>query len=284
MTAVTVNPYSRLAWPPALARTATLDTHVALVERIVAVMRERLNEQWTLDEISRLAHLSPYHFCRIFRRITGVPPFKFLAALRMAEAKRLLLTTDMSVTDICLQLGYRSLGTFTTHFTEMVGIPPRGLRRLSALIDETPFESLVALAVAHPDDPESVHVPLEVRVLPGWGGPIFVGAFTSRLPRGIPVACRLVGSPGDWLLPCSSPGALRIFAATLARTDDPLDYLLPDPDNLLVAQADVIAVESCMPPTRLDLRVCGPLDPPIVIALPYLLWQSALEHAQAPAA
>ena len=55
-------------------------THVDIVAGVVAVMRERLTEPWTLDEVSRIAHLSPFHFSRIFRRVTGVPPFNDVTA------------------------------------------------------------------------------------------------------------------------------------------------------------------------------------------------------------
>jgi len=271
MTAVSVNPEARTAWPQRL--------HADMIEDVVGVMRERLNEPWTLDELSRLAHLSPYHFNRTFARITGVPPFKFLAALRMAEAKRLLLTTDLSVTVICLEVGYRSLGTFTTHFSEMVGVPPRGFRRLVELFAGASFEELATLACGLPAEPKALHVPLEIHGAQGWAaGPIFVGAFASPLPRGRPAACRLVDAPGDWSLPISGPGAFRIFAAALEHAVDPLEVLLPPPENMLVAQADVPAVKPDMSPVRLQLRSSRPLDPPIVTAFPYALWRLVDEH------
>src|SRR6476619_1111248 len=75
------------------------------------------------------AYLSRFHFNRVCREITGLPPVRFHTALRIAAAKRLLLTTDMSVTEVSLEVGYQSLGTFTTHFHELVGVSPRTLRR-----------------------------------------------------------------------------------------------------------------------------------------------------------
>ena len=85
-----------------------------------------------LDEMARIAYLSPFYFNRIFRQLTGVPPRRFHTALRIDAAKRLLLTTDLSVTEMCLEVGYQSLGTFTTHFHELVGVSPRALRRLAS--------------------------------------------------------------------------------------------------------------------------------------------------------
>jgi AraC-like DNA-binding protein len=64
-----------------------------------------------------IAHLSPYHFARTFRRITGIPPGEFLGALRLQRAKELLLTTDLFTSEVCYEVGYASFGTFTSRFT-----------------------------------------------------------------------------------------------------------------------------------------------------------------------
>lgn len=282
MTAASSALQSRVAWPEhrlAEARAEpALALHANLVEAVVVAMHERLQDPWTLEEIARLVHLSPYHFDRTFARVTGVPPFKFLAALRMAEAKRLLLTTALSVTDVCLEVGYRSLGTFTTHFTEMVGISPRAFRRLGELFDGVSFEALTRAACSLPAERSSLRLPLEIRDESGSTGPLFVGAFGTRLPRGMPLACRLLPAPGTWQLPVPRSAACRIFVATLARADTPLDYLLPAPDNLLVARADVAVIENDMSPVRLELRACSTVDPPIVVAFPYALWQLVAER------
>jgi AraC family transcriptional regulator len=95
-------------------------------------MHERIDRPFALDEMARIAYLSPFYFNRVFRQLTGLPPRRFHTALRIAAAKRLLLTTDLSVTEVCLEVGYQSLGTFTTHFHELVGVSPRELRRLAS--------------------------------------------------------------------------------------------------------------------------------------------------------
>ena len=97
----------------ASSQTGTAPLHGLAVERVLATMRERLDEDLTLHDMADVAHLSPYHFTRVFRHVTGIPPCEFLTALRLQEAKRLLLTTGLSVTDVCFEVGYSSLGTFT---------------------------------------------------------------------------------------------------------------------------------------------------------------------------
>jgi transcriptional regulator GlxA family with amidase domain len=107
---------------------ATAIAHCAAVKRVINVMHERLDEPFTLNDMSKIAYVSPYHFNRMFHQITGIPPCQFLYALRLETAKRLLLTTGVSVTDVCFDVGYNSLGTFIRRFTGLVGISPSRFR------------------------------------------------------------------------------------------------------------------------------------------------------------
>src|SRR4051794_38758462 len=127
----------------------------AAVDRVIAEMHDRLDRPFALDEMARIAFLSPFYFNRVFRQQTGVPPRRFHTALRVESAKRLLMTTDRSVTEICLEVGYQSLGTFTTHFRELVGVSPRELRRLAAdpWLAEAEMKDLCADAAAGPGGP-----------------------------------------------------------------------------------------------------------------------------------
>src|ERR1043166_9194315 len=112
-------------------RPATIASHHEAVERVIRIMHDRLDEPLTLQEMSKIAYISPFHFNRIFRHVTGIPPNQFLYALRLETAKRLLLTTDTSVTDVCFDVGYNSLGTFIRRFTGLVGLSPSRFRSLA---------------------------------------------------------------------------------------------------------------------------------------------------------
>src|SRR5207237_652416 len=83
-----------------------------------------------LAELADSACMSAFHFSRVFSAVTGISPARFLAALRMAAAKRLLLASERRITEICMDVGYNSLGTFTTLFNEFVGIAPTRFREL----------------------------------------------------------------------------------------------------------------------------------------------------------
>ncbi|MGI5238429.1 helix-turn-helix transcriptional regulator [Dactylosporangium sp. CA-139066] len=107
------------------------DKHREVVSRAVDAMRRDLSAPWTLDEIAGTVSFSSFYFHRIFRETTTLPPARFLAALRMAEAKRLLLHSKLTVAAISGRVGYTSVGTFTTQFGRLVGMPPQRLRRLA---------------------------------------------------------------------------------------------------------------------------------------------------------
>jgi transcriptional regulator GlxA family with amidase domain len=85
-----------------------------------------------LAELARAAHVSERHFSRSFRRAYGETPYQYLLSRRLERARHLLRTTDMQVGEICLEVGFASVGSFTTTFRRHVGITPMDYRRLTA--------------------------------------------------------------------------------------------------------------------------------------------------------
>jgi AraC-like DNA-binding protein len=127
--------------PAGPVRQITIHSHYEAVDRVIKVMREGLSEPLTLQDMADAAMFSPYYLNRVFRRVTGLPPRRFLAAMRLASAKRLLLTTPLTSTDICFRIGYNSYGTFITRFTERVGLAPQRLRSIMPNPAGTPCPS-----------------------------------------------------------------------------------------------------------------------------------------------
>src|ERR1700754_344703 len=100
------------------------------VERVIRAMHDNLGDVITIDDMARTAMFSKFHFTRLFQRATGIPPGRFLSAVRMEEAKKLLLTTSLSVTEITYRVGYNSVGTFSSRFKSSVGLSPTAYREL----------------------------------------------------------------------------------------------------------------------------------------------------------
>lgn len=82
-----------------------------------------------LEEAARQACLSPFHFHRLFASTFGETPHDFLTRLRINHARRLLVSADMSVTDVCMEVGYSSLGSFSLKFRSVVGRAPSEYQR-----------------------------------------------------------------------------------------------------------------------------------------------------------
>lgn len=83
----------------------------------------------TLNEMARVACLSPNHFLRTFKQVFHQTPHQYLTALRICQAKKLLLQTNSTVTEICFAIGFESLGSFSKLFRCHVGVSPEGYRR-----------------------------------------------------------------------------------------------------------------------------------------------------------
>jgi AraC family transcriptional regulator len=203
------------------------ESHLATVERVVAEMRERVDETLSLRSMAGIAHLSPYHFARTFRRITGIPPGEFLSTLRLQRAKELLLTTDLSASEVCYEVGYKSLGTFTSRFTQLVGVSPRRMRRLTEELSAALEGAAGAEKPPIPPEPENAGVTFRLHGDGLSGSWIFAGLFPGAVPQRRPVASVLLGAPGVYRLGPIPDGSYHLMAVALPRSEDSLDSLLP---------------------------------------------------------
>jgi AraC-like DNA-binding protein len=88
----------------------------------------RYAEPLGVDDLARAAGLSRAHFSREFRRAFGEPPHAYLLTRRLERAAALLRATDRSVADICVSVGLRSVGSFTSSFTRTYGMSPTAYR------------------------------------------------------------------------------------------------------------------------------------------------------------
>jgi len=99
-------------------------------------VRDRMDREYAqpldVEALARDAHMSAGHFSRQFRLAYGESPYSYLMTRRIERAMALLRRGDMSVTEICFAVGCASLGTFTSRFTELVGMSPGAYRRRAA--------------------------------------------------------------------------------------------------------------------------------------------------------
>jgi AraC-like DNA-binding protein len=99
-------------------------------------VRDRIDREYAqpldVEALARGANMSAGHLSRQFRLAYGESPYSYLMTRRIERAMALLRRGDLSVTDVCFAVGCSSLGTFSTRFTELVGVPPSVYRAQSA--------------------------------------------------------------------------------------------------------------------------------------------------------
>ena len=102
---------------------------LALLRRV----RDRIDREYAqpldVEALARGVNVSAGHLSREFRRAYGESPYSYLMTRRIERAMALLRRGDLSVTEVCFEVGCSSLGTFSTRFTELVGVPPSVYRR-----------------------------------------------------------------------------------------------------------------------------------------------------------
>ncbi|HSK96109.1 MAG TPA: helix-turn-helix transcriptional regulator [Euzebyales bacterium] len=122
---------------------------LALLRRV----RDRIDREYAqpldVEALARGVHMSAGHLSRQFRRAYGESPYSYLMTRRIERAMALLRRGDLSVTEVCFAVGCSSLGTFSTRFTELVGVPP-SVYRHEAARGSTELPSCVAKRVTRP--------------------------------------------------------------------------------------------------------------------------------------
>src|SRR5947209_109690 len=108
-----------------LSRAGLVDRRIRLA---VELMHAHMGRDLPLEEIAKAAHLSPFHFARLFKKLTGATPHAYLANLRAARALTLLAETDLSITEVGARVGYMSSSHFAKAFRQATGLSPRAYR------------------------------------------------------------------------------------------------------------------------------------------------------------
>lgn len=239
------------------------------VQRAVRTIYERYDEPLCLDELARTAMMSKFHFVRMFRRVTGVTPGRFLSAVRLQESKRLLLSTSLNVADVSVRVGYNSTGTFTRRFTELVGFSPtqyRQVMRGGAMPMAADFGMNETSEATGPASGGSVAGRANATETPL--SPIYLGTFDSPIPQGWPVACTALAGPGPFRITDVPPGTWYIHAVALGGHDTTTPRT--GPPMLGGTVGPVRVVSGAHLHIDLAVRPLGWLHPPVLFALPGL--------------
>jgi AraC family transcriptional regulator len=113
---------------PGVANGTSSELPACKLRRVTQYIQVNLQRELRLAELSAMVHMSPYHFARLFRRSTGVPPHRFLVQRRIDEARALLAARTAPIAEIARLVGFGTPSHFTTTFRRITGMTPSAYR------------------------------------------------------------------------------------------------------------------------------------------------------------
>jgi len=220
------------------------------------MMRSNIGEELSLDDLARAAMFSKFHFTRVFQKVTGISPGRFLTALRIEEAKRLLHTTTRTVADIGTSVGYTSVSTFSGRFNRSVGLTPMAFRRrgeaplsrASPTIHHSTIRGQINTLCRHEDSA------------------VFVGLFPVSIAEGLPESWTVTWAPGSYRLAGIRPGTwhMVVHHVDTGRSAARHDCGARSGPLVLHHGPSLQTID-------VNLRPLRTFDPPAMLSLPRLL-------------
>jgi AraC-like DNA-binding protein len=243
------------------------------IDEAIAYIHQNLHDPITLSELANHVAYSPYHFTRIFKEKMGLPPLYYVSSLRLQKAKDLLLHTNLGIRDISLEIGQQSLGTFTTRFTERVGVTPSEFRNSQEQAGNH-FDRLRNLkdwSLPLLDSKKHHIVKGTVRSEIPFQGVVLIGLFPKPIPEGLPLHGTLLSSLGDFCFTDVKPGVYYLMATSVAWKMKTTDFLLPNTTLRTRTRKPIIVGSTPVPHQQVTLYPPRLDDPPILISLPLLM-------------
>lgn len=105
------------------------------VGNVIGSLEKQYAKDWTIAEILEIAHMSRSNFMRVFKKATGQTPIEYLLRLRIQEAMKRLRQTEMSITEIALEVGFNDSNYFSRQFKKAVGQPPNEYKKTRQSFD-----------------------------------------------------------------------------------------------------------------------------------------------------
>src|SRR5690625_1132830 len=203
--------------------------HSDEMDEVIQYIQQHLEEPLTLEQLARHVAYSPFHFSRIFKERTGLSPMYYVSSLRLHKAKQLLLHTNLTVRDVGMEIGQQSLGTFTTRFTERVGMSPAHFRDSKEQADEhfTALKNLHNWSTPSSSNRLSI-IRGTVKANIPFNGVTLIGLFPKPIPEGLPLYGTLLPRLGEFTFSDVKPGVYYLMGTSVSWKMETTDFLLPN--------------------------------------------------------
>lgn len=260
------------------------ERHRAL-DAAIRYIHENLDEPLPLDRLAKYTAYSSFHFSRIFKERYGLPPLYYISSLRLQRAKELLLSSDLPVRDIAMEIGQQSLGTFTTRFTQRVGMTPNDFRNSVRMAGEQ-----LSVLRGLPDwndkggaEPRAGEVQGRVSSAESLEGAILIGLFPKPIPEGLPLYGTVLPSFGEFRFSGVRPGTYYLMATSVSWNSQAEEVLVPKSTLRTRSRTPVVVDKTRSVPYQ-DVYLYPPAldDPPILISLSVLM-NNFLSRIHSPA-
>ncbi|WP_152655944.1 helix-turn-helix transcriptional regulator [Oceanobacillus sp. CFH 90083] len=243
------------------------------VQDSILFIQQNLDKDLSLNTLANEAAYSPYHFSRMFKRQVGVSPMYYISSLRLQLAKELLLNTAFPIRDIGLEIGQQSLGTFTTRFTNSIGMTPASFRATRQHSEEY-MTHLKQNRLQNPRiNTSSFHqLSGSIHTEEAFNGIILAGLFPKPIPEGLPVRGTLIMQSDSFHITNIPVGTYFLMATAISWEMDSKTILIPH-ETLRARHPYPICIDGkhALPEARLIMRKPEITDPPILISLPLLM-------------
>ena len=241
---------------------------------VIEYIHKHLDEPLSLEQLARYAAYSPNYFNQKFKNTIGLPPLYYISSLRLQKAKDMLLHTPLSVRDIAMEIGQQSLGTFTTRFTQKVGVSPSAFRHSIDNADQQ-MHAFRRISKWRTNPGSSEQIPsLTGTVLADepFQGFVLIGLFAKPIPEGIPLYGTMLPGLGEYYMYNVKPGRYYLMATSVSWTFRATDCLLPY-TTLRTRSHDPVVIDPLAPIINKNIMLHPPRldDPPILISLPLLM-------------
>jgi len=279
LTVPTIREAKRLRWiqTDAEARPARI-SKLALIHE-VAIMRADPSAEFRTESAAARHGVTSSLFIRAFKKLTGISPQRFHAALRIERAKHLLIDTTRSVTDISFDVGYNSLGTFVRTFTLLVGLSPTQLRHFAR--GENVELAIFDVPMARI---EQIRPGLRAAIVnPPADRLLAAGLFPQSLPAGLPFdGCFIDPACGCFELRWATSRENANLLAASVSLDSIQDAWAGRFGSINVCSRRVSREEADhVRSIQLHLRPLAETDPPFLTPVPLLLILQSRQEAAA---